>query len=360
MPRVLIALAVLSLWTTACPPPKPPEQCTGEPPPLTGTDAGVDAGQPPTDGGHDGGTDAGAPEPRNLLEVLDQSSRVLWLAAHPDDETSSAAFLARAKEVAGTLYMATLTRGENSDIVWGGLTRGSQIGAARAQLLRESAATLRADGVDIGPYVNGPLSLQQLDSQPADAGHQDWGPTATSGDVIAKWSTDNQKTPQEYVVELLRRFKPDTVVAMDPVCGVSGHDEHLAAGRLLLSAIPLAANPTTYPSAGEPWKVRYAIFNAHIIPPLVCCNYCKCEGNDHKEPIEEVLSVEASALFEVTYLKMSCLVAKNYHDTMVPSDPPVNCDAAEAAGLNAFAKGERLRGLTMYERYRVRRFDWGP
>ena len=76
---------------------------------------------------------------KTVPEVLRESKRILWVAAHPDDENSSSALLARGKGLSGTLFMASLTRGENSDIVWSGLRRGSAMGTARAALFAKTA-----------------------------------------------------------------------------------------------------------------------------------------------------------------------------------------------------------------------------
>ena len=91
-----------------------------------------------------------ASKPNRVLDALRHGERVLWLGAHPDDEMSSSAFLARAKDIAGTLYMASLTRGQNSDKVWGGLRRGTPMGKAREALFAKSASMFHADGYDRG------------------------------------------------------------------------------------------------------------------------------------------------------------------------------------------------------------------
>ena len=120
-----------------------------------------------------------ASKPSRVLDALHKAERVLWLGAHPDDEMSSSAFLARAKDVAGTLYMASLTRGENSDKVWGGLRRGTPMAKAREALFAKSASMFHADGYDVGPFVNGPSSIEELDALPPNAPFHDWPSTAT-------------------------------------------------------------------------------------------------------------------------------------------------------------------------------------
>lgn len=292
-----------------------------------------------------------------VVAALKQAKRVLWLAAHPDDETSSSALLARAKDLAGTLYLVSLTSGENSDVMWGGMRRGSQIGTARAKLFARSAALFHADGYEIGPFVNGPMSRAELGALSPNAPHRDWPLRTTSDEVIAKWKTEGE--PLGYVVAALRKLKPDVVIAMDYHCGVSGHAEHLAVGKLLVQAIPLAADPSTYDGAGEPWKVRHMIFNAGVIPQLIACRYCKCEGADLPEPVEEVVSVEPSRQYGMTYFGVTCLLARTYENTMKDkgwSEQEIHagCQRAEQAALRAVQSGKANPQFS--QSFRVRSF----
>jgi LmbE family N-acetylglucosaminyl deacetylase len=277
-----------------------------------------------------------------IVVVLAQAKRVLWLGAHPDDETSSSALLGLAKEISGSLSMVSLTSGENSDIVWVGLRRGSEIGAARTRLFARAAAVLRADRLEVGPFVNGPLSRAELDALSADAPHRDWSAQTTARDVIRKWKTEGD--PSGYVVAKLRQLRPDVVIAMDAHCGVSGHPEHRAVGRLLLDAIPLAADANSYPESGPVWQVSHVIFTASVIPQLVACRYCKCEGQDLPEPVEHVPAVERSPAYAMTYFGLSCLVARSYENEMKGKRSPESeirsgCRRAEEVALRAVRLG---------------------
>src|SRR5689334_1009380 len=103
-----------------------------------------------------------------VLDVLAASRRAMWVCAHPDDENSSGGLVARARDVCGLLVMVSLTRGENSGgpngaMTWNGLRLGSEIGASREELFRASADILLAEGCEVGPFVNGPHTLKELD-----------------------------------------------------------------------------------------------------------------------------------------------------------------------------------------------------
>lgn len=292
-------------------------------------------------------------KPVAVVEALKHAERVLWLGAHPDDETSASALLARAKDIAGTLYMASLTRGENSDKVWGGLRRGTEMGNAREALFTKSAAVFHADGYDLGPFVNGPYSLEDLDRLPPNAPFRDWPPSATSDVVIAKWGQEGD--PVGYIVQLLRVRRPDLVISMDDYCGVSGHDEHIAVGKLLRQALPLAADPAAYPEAGEPWQVRDLVLTAAVLKPLVACRYCKCEGTVPAEPVEEVFSLDKSQTHQLTYMGVQCLVGRQYQNVMeskgwTDAHMRTSCEQAQAAVTRAYRSS--VKGSPFFESYR--------
>lgn len=294
-----------------------------------------------------------ASKPNRVLDALHKAERVLWLGAHPDDEMSSSAFLARAKDIAGTLYMASLTRGENSDKLWGGLRRGTPMGKAREALFAKSASMFHADGYDLGPFVNGPSSIEELDALAPNTPFHDWPSTATSDDVIAKWSQEGD--PVGYIVALLRARRPDVVISMDDYCGVSGHDEHIAVGKLLRRALPMAADPSAYSEAGEPWQVRDVIWTASVLKPLMACRYCKCEGTVPNEPVEDVFSLDKSKTHHLTYMGVQCLVGRNYQNAVEAkgwSDAHIrtSCEQAQAAVSRAYRSG--VKGAPFFESFR--------
>lgn len=291
-----------------------------------------------------------------VLKALAASKSVLWIASHPDDENSSGALVARAKDVAGKLYMVSLTRGENSDIVWGGLKRGSQMGEARGELFAQAAKLFQADGFELGPFVNGPHTIKELDARPANAPHADWPPREThSDDVIEKWKKEGD--PVAYITGILRRWRPNTIISMDDWCGVSGHDEHMAATRLILQSVPVAADRSKFLQAGEPWQVENVIFTAHVIKMLKDIDYKKCEGEEPTEPIEQVSAVDQSKTHGMTYFGAACRVSRNYMNTMTgrgwsEAQMKPECEEAEGRAKKAFAAGNR--DFPLLEPYRMR------
>ena len=204
--------------------------------------------------------------------------------------------------------------------------------------------------------MNGPYSLAEFDARPANSAHQDWPPkTTSSADVIAKWKSEGD--PIGYVIKLIRDRRPDVVVSLDDYCGGSGHPEHIAAARVLLQAIPLAADSSAYSNVGEPWRVRVVIFSAHIIPQLVACDFCKCEGKPPTIPAEEVLTAEKSRAYDMTYFGVKCVVARTYENAMqtkgwTQAEIREGCRKAETIAGQAHQGGAKDDPL--FEQYRIR------
>lgn len=293
-----------------------------------------------------------------VVDLVQRAERVLWVGAHPDDETAASVLLARIKDGGGALYMATLTRGENSDKVWGGLRRGSEIGKAREALFARSGEIFGAAAYEVGPFVNGPQTLEELDALPATAPFRDWPATTTSDDVIAKWTAEGD--PLEYLVTLIRKHKPDVVVSMDDHCGVSGHDEHIAAGKLLLRAIPLAGDPSAYQKAGEPWPVRHVVLTADVLKPVRACRFCKCEGSAPPEPVEEVFTLEKSPAHQLLYLGVQCLIGRNYQNAMeakrwTEQQMRAGCEQIQSTAKRVYRTG--IKGQPFFESFRHRPFN---
>ncbi len=279
----------------------------------------------------------------------------MWIGAHPDDENAAGGLLVRARDRAGTLYLASFTRGENPPQTWGGLRRGSEIAQAREALLSEAAGILLANDWSVGPFVNGPHTLAELDAMPPDAPFEGWPPDASSADVLAKWAGEGD--PVGFVVGLLRTWRPHVVVTLDGYCGVSGHPEHRAVGRTVEAAIPLAADPARYPVLGEPWSVPFLVLTGRISDDLTACGLCKCEGDPPPEPIEHVLALDTSATHGGTYYYTACLVQANYANTMqelglTPQEREAACASNESMLQQSYQQGNTQDPIT--EPYRLR------
>jgi hypothetical protein len=169
------------------------------------------------------------------------------------------------------------------------------------------------------------MSLTDLDALPPDAPYQDWV-NETPDVVIAKWARDvggNLKAPLAYVVALIRRWRPNTVISWDEWCSGSGHPEHRAVAKLLHDAVHLAADPS-YPDstqlATNAWKVDYVLAAAMIIPALVNCGYCKCQGSPPPERIENIDLHVRSTLYGAEYFDIKCRALSGYANAAQDGD----------------------------------------
>lgn len=102
-------------------------------------------------------------------------------------------------------------------------------------------------------------------------------------------------TPEEellgFVVEQLRRFKPQVVVGHDPINGEYGHGLHILYADLLMKAVEISNDETKYPELAEQyglWDVPKTYLHLYPENPIVM---------DWDQPLEKFNGMTA---FEVT------------------------------------------------------------
>lgn len=183
------------------------------------------------------GNDSGAV--RLSLEQLRSPLRILYVAAHPDDENTRLISYFTAHEHARVAYLS-LTRGE------GGQNR---IGTEQ--------------GVHLGVLRTGELAQARA----IDGGEQfftravDFGYSKTADETLNVWGHDSVLKDAVFVV---RRFRPHVIITRFPEEGRT-HGHHLASARIAREAFYAAANPKKFPDqlvAGmKPWKTSRLLFN---------------------------------------------------------------------------------------------------
>ncbi len=184
---------------------------------------------------------SGAAEMTQLLERLNTLGSALMLAAHPDDEnTAVIAYLARGRHMR-TAYLSA-NRGEGGQNLIG-TEQGALIGMIRTQEL------LAARRIDAG---------EQFFTRVIDFGY-----SKTPEEAIRLWGRDVLLGD---MVRIIRRFRPDVIIArFPPAPGSAGHGQHTAVGHLGPEAFRLAADRTAYPeqiAAGlEPWQAKRYYWN---------------------------------------------------------------------------------------------------
>lgn len=164
---------------------------------------------------------------------------IMFVGAHPDDETGASATLARYALGEGkTVACIYCTRGEG-----GGNMIGRQSGAALG-ILRE--AELRNSLKIVG--VRHVYFLDQLD----------WAYTESFAATLRKW---NHEETLGRLVRYIRTLKPDVIITMNPAPSPGQHGHHQAAGVLATEAFAAAADPQRFPDQItheflDAWKVR--------------------------------------------------------------------------------------------------------
>ena len=159
---------------------------------------------------------------RLALEKLNVLGRVLYIAAHPDDEnTRLIAYWAN-----GALYDAaylSLTRGDGGQNLIGPELR-DQLGVIRTQEL------LAARRIDHG---------RQFFTRA-----NDFGFSKSPEETLRIW--DREKILAD-VVWVIRKFRPDLVVTRFPTEDSDTHGHHTASARLAQEAFRAAADPKRFP-----------------------------------------------------------------------------------------------------------------
>ena len=196
--------------------------------------AGAKAQFPPAPG-----TGPGLPETVEAIENARVTTRILYITAHPDDE-SAAVLTYLARRLHAEVALLSLTRGEGgqNDL---GPEQAPQLGLIRSQ---ELLAATRGYGVK--------LFFTRA---------KDFGYSKTPEETEKIWGDDVLQD----MVEVIRAFRPTVVI--NGWGGVhTGHGHHQAAGLLTPEAVRLAADPnyklrrsSLDQQAAAPWGDRRPI-----------------------------------------------------------------------------------------------------
>src|SRR6218665_1948868 len=156
------------------------------------------------------------------MQKLKVFGSVLYIAAHPDDEnTRLLAYLANERKLR-TGYLS-LTRGDGGKNLIGD-EQGIELGLIRTQ---ELLAARRIDGAE------------QFFSRA-----YDFGFSKSPEEAMNTWGHDKILSD---VVWVIRKFKPDVIIARFPEDSRAGHGHHSASGILAREAFDAAADPNMFP-----------------------------------------------------------------------------------------------------------------
>src|SRR3954468_16329487 len=156
--------------------------------------------------------------------------RVLWIAAHPDDEdTNLIAWLARGRNVR-TAYMS-LTRGDGGQNLIGN-ELGEALGVIRTEEL---------------------LAARRIDGAHQYFGREyDFGFSKTADETLRHWPRDSVLND---VMTVMRAFRPHIVITTFSGTPRDGHGHHQVSAIVARDAYNMAADTVRFPVArfGKPW-----------------------------------------------------------------------------------------------------------
>jgi len=176
--------------------------------------------------------DLGASTLGAALQAIGTTSRVLMIAAHPDDEdTNLIAWLARGRHV--EMAYLSLTRGDGGQNLIGN-ELGDNLGVIRSQELH---AARRLDGGR--QYFSRAFDFGF--SKNADESFEAWPRDSVLGDAV----------------RVVRAFRPHVIVAVFTGTPRDGHGHHQVSGLLARLAYDQSADSIAFPvhTHGLPWAV---------------------------------------------------------------------------------------------------------
>ena len=156
------------------------------------------------------------------LQKLHSLKKVLYVAAHPDDENTRAIAYFSLGEKAETAYFS-LTRGDGGQNLIGNYL-SENLGLLRTQEL------LKARSYDGG---------KQYFSRALDFGY-----SKSAEESFELWGKDEL---MHDLVQMIRQFQPDVIITRFPPDERAGHGHHTASAILAIEAFKKAADPQFLP-----------------------------------------------------------------------------------------------------------------
>lgn len=171
-----------------------------------------------------------------------EAPRLLFVHAHPDDETlTTGGTIAHYIAAGADVHVVTCTLGEEGEVIGEqyaqlAVDAADQLGGYR---ISELTSALTALGVSEPNFLGGP-------------GHwRDSGMEGTKPRNQQRFVDADMSEAVGELVAIIRRLRPHVVVTYDPDGGY-GHPDHIQAHRVTTEAVTASA-VNDYP--GEPWQV---------------------------------------------------------------------------------------------------------
>lgn len=175
------------------------------------------------------------------LKKLQETKRVLYLAAHPDDEN--------------TRLIGYLVNGEHAEVAYLSLTRGD----GGQNLIGKEL------GIELGMI----RTQELIRARETDGGRQffsraiDFGFSKHPDETLTNW--DREKLLAD-VVWIIRKFQPDIMINRFNDQPGTTHGHHTTSAILSLEAFEKAADPNAFPDQlqwVEPWQAKRVFWNAY-------------------------------------------------------------------------------------------------
>jgi len=176
------------------------------------------------------------------LKKLQNPTRVLYLAAHPDDENTRMIAWLNNGVGARTAYLS-LTRGDGGQNLIG-TELGNKLGVLRSQEL------LQARKIDNG---------EQFFSRAIDFGY-----SKTAAETMEKWGEEEILSD---VVWVIRNYRPDVIITRFPADSRGGHGHHTASAMLGIKAFEIAGDPKSFPEQlayVKTWQPKRIYWNSSV------------------------------------------------------------------------------------------------
>ena len=177
----------------------------------------------------------------HLLLQLRETKRVLYVAAHPDDEN--------------TRLIAYLANGEHAEVAYLSLTRGD----GGQNLIGKEL------GIELGQI----RTQELIKAREIDGGKQyftralDFGFSKDPSETLQNW--DKEKVLAD-VVWAIRSFQPDIIITRFNTTPGITHGHHTTSAILAEEAFAISGDPKAFPeqlSYVKPWKAKRIFFNAY-------------------------------------------------------------------------------------------------
>jgi LmbE family N-acetylglucosaminyl deacetylase len=203
------------------------------------------------------------PEGKGIDRILAEGARVLWIAAHPDDEILVGSIMARSSlYYSNPLKFLVLTHGDGGECC---RPEGClpDLATIRGRELVTVCEKYKAE-LQHERFFNAPLPVESFPKR-----HE-----------LAKiWA--KHKDPTLVCAKAIREYKPDVIFTFGPAFGASGHPEHQLTSRFATAGVRMAADPKAEIDKLDTHRVERTYYGLNKIALIRALG-----GGDPEEPTE--------------------------------------------------------------------------